>query len=334
MKNTGNMSANLINQLRLSNPWKYKAPLLICWPYLLIMFTRTYPMLALENMLLAYSTLFGIAGLGYFINDWADIRSDKAAGKKNKVGELKTGSRLLILVALLCFAFLPWIKLPVNIYSWILIGTEIFLFLIYSLPPFRLKEKGFLGILTDALYAYLVPSLLASLTFFLIMDGGYPGFEKFLVVLSAWLLIVGVRGILLHQMLDYQNDMNSNITTFITRHGTRSGEKILNILIPVEGLLMLLFFVFIVEDFYLIIPGYFVFCLYALYQGKKDQQPVRIKDHRKFSNRLFDDFLLDVFPVLILIQLCISNYFYAPLLVLHLVFFRNVVKNILRKFIT
>jgi 4-hydroxybenzoate polyprenyltransferase len=109
-------------------------------------------------MLLAYATLFGIAGLGYFINDWADIRSDQLAGKPNKVGELSLGVRLLILILLCAFSFLPWLILPMNEYSWALIGIEIILFLMYSLPPLRLKEKGFLGIITDTMYAYISKS--------------------------------------------------------------------------------------------------------------------------------------------------------------------------------
>lgn len=327
------MNFDLINKLRFSNPWKYKAPLLICWTYMIIHYTQVEPISALGYMLLAYATLFGIAGLGYFINDWADIRSDQLAGKSNKIGELSLGVRLLILTLLCTFSFLPWLILPMNEYSWVLIGLEIILFLIYSLPPFRLKEKGFFGIITDTMYAYIVPSILASLTFYLIVPETDFDLLSYLLVLSIWLTMVGIRGILLHQIQDHNNDKNSGIRTFITQRGIHVGEKILHKLIPVEGILLILFFVFVRETFYLLIPGYLAFCFYQLYMSSKNKEPIQIKDYRKFSYRLFDDFYLDYLPILILFQMCISNYYYVPILILHLLFYRNAIKNIFRKFI-
>lgn len=327
------MNFDLINKLRFSNPWKYKAPLLICWTYMIIHYTQVEPISALGYMLLAYATLFGIAGLGYFINDWADIRSDQLAGKPNKVGELSLGVRLLILILLCAFSFLPWLILPMNEYSWALIGIEIILFLMYSLPPLRLKEKGFLGIITDTMYAYIVPSILASLTFYLIVPETDFDLLSYLLVLSIWLTMVGIRGILFHQIQDHDNDKNAGVKTFVTRKGIPLAEQLVRSLLPIEIILFTGFFVFVIEDFYLLFPAYIVFIIIRYFQEGKNNQKVTLVNYRRFSYRFLDDFYLDYLPVLILLQLCISNYYYIPLLVLHLLFFRNAIKNIFRKFI-
>lgn len=323
----------LINKLRFGNPWKYKAPLLICWPYIMILLTGIKPLEAVYFILLAYSTLFGIASLGYFINDWSDINSDKKASKSNKMGELNLGFKILILLILLSFSFVPWIWLPKNQYTYILLGAEILLFLLYSLPPFRLKEKGVLGILTDSLYAYIVPSMLAGLTFYLVGRGNYIDFEFFVLAISTWLLVVGIRGILLHQLLDYKNDLNAGVKTFVTIKGTSMAERIITALLPVELILLTGFFVFVMNEFWLLFPGYLFYCLFQLLMARKNKEIVNFKEYQKFSYRFLDDFYLDFLPVLILAQLCIANYYYAPLLFLHIIFFRSFIKNILSKFI-
>lgn len=300
---------------------------------MMIFFTGIEPKEALIAILLAYSTLFGIASLGYFINDWADIKTDKQAGKPNKLAEFNIGLKLLILLLLLGFAFVPWIWFPKNQYTYILLGSEILLFLLYSLPPFRFKEKGILGVLTDTLYAYILPTLLASLTFYLIGLEDYPHMFYFLVAVSAWLLVVGVRGILLHQVKDYQNDLNASVKTLVTKKGVAFAGRILDVLLPLELILLTGFFVFVFREFYLLFPGFILFCVYQFLVQHKKKEKTGPKDYQKFTNLYFDDFYLDYFPILILIHLCIADYYYAPLLVLHLLFFRSFIKNIFLKFI-
>ena len=327
------MNLNFINKLRFSNPWKYKAPLLICWPYMLVGFTQTKPIDALFFMSISYCTLFGIAGLGYLINDWADIKSDFRAGKSNKIGELKPALRIIILIILLVVAFAPWVWLPTNIYSYGLILLEVLLFLMYSLPPFRLKERGILGVLTDALYAYVIPSTLASLTFYLVGNANYLEIKYFLIVINVWLLLVGLRGIVLHQIQDHSNDKNAGVKTFATQNGLSLAERLVRSLLPIEIILFTGFFVFVIEDFYLLFPAYIVFIIRRYFQEEKNNHKVTLVNYRRFSCRFLDDFYLDYLPFLILLQLCISNYYYVPLLILHLIFFRSAIKNIFRKFI-
>ncbi len=324
------MVIDLINKLRFSNPWRFKAPLLLCWPYLLIYVTDTPKVDSLLFIALAYCTLFGIAALGYFINDIADITSDKAAGKPNKIGELPVVLRILIFVALLLIAFIPWIWLPKDAISLTLIIIEFFLFIIYSSPPFRLKEKGVLGVITDSLYAYVVPATLASITFFYVGNKNYQLFLELIIVSTMWLFMVGLRGILLHQLQDHQNDLNAGVKTFVTKKGYTNVENLVKGLLQVEILFFLLFLIFLLPELYLIIPCYILFLIIRLHQLRKNGEE---NDYRKFSYRLLDDFYLDFLPVLILIHLALVYYLFLFILIAHLILFRSFIRTIIKRFI-
>jgi 4-hydroxybenzoate polyprenyltransferase len=330
MQSMAKMKLDLINKLRFSNPWKYKAPLLICWPYMLLAFTKTPPIDAIFFISLSYCTLFGIAGLGYLINDWADIKSDLKAGKSNKVGELKPALRIIILIILLVFAFAPWVWLPTNIYSYGLILLEVLLFLMYSLPPFRLKERGIFGVLTDSLYAYVIPSTLASLTFYLVGNGNYFEIKYFLIVINVWLLLVGLRGILLHQIQDHSNDKNAGVKTFAIQKGIPFAERLVRSLLPIEIILFTGFFVFVMEDFYLLFPAYILFILIRYFKERQNKQQVSLANYRRLSYRFLDDYYLDYLPIIILLQLVIINSHYMVILAIHLLLFRSFLKSLLQ----
>lgn len=325
------MLSNFLDKLRFSNPWKYKAPLLISWTYAMTAVSEIDPLNSILHILLAYITLFGIAALGYFINDWADINSDKKAGKHNKLGEYSLLVKILILLFLLVISFGPWFYLPLDKYSLILIAVEILLFVLYSLPPFRLKVRGFLGVICDALYAYVVPSVLASYTFYLLGGATYLMFYTFLSFLIQWLLCIGIRGILLHQLQDYSNDILSNTKTFTTMKGVDKVRNIIQIFLPIELIMMLVFFFVIFPSFYFLLPGYTIFFIVTYLILKRQKTKIIFSDLRLFSYKFYDDFYLDVLPILILAHLCMIDWRYCLILGTHLFLFRNIIKNLMKK---
>lgn len=323
------MLSDFFSKLRFGNPWKYKAPLLISWTYAITAVSEVDPLKSILHILLAYITLFGIAALGYFINDWADINSDKKAGKHNKLGEYSLLVKILILLFLLVISFGSWFYLPLDKYSLILIAVEILLFVLYSLPPFRLKERGFLGVICDTAYAYIVPSVLASYTFYLLGNRTFVGYHWFVLFMLPWLMLVGVRGILFHQLKDFENDVLSNTNTFTTRWGKDRIERTIKILLPFEAIFMLLFFSCFIQHFFLLLPGYiFYFVIRYFSVGIKKKI---YKDPRQFSYLFYDDFYLDVLPLFVLLHLCLTDWRFSIILITHLILFRNIVKNLLRR---
>ncbi|HEV7766694.1 MAG TPA: UbiA family prenyltransferase [Thermoanaerobaculia bacterium] len=150
------------------------------------------------------------------INDLTDREEDLAAGKRNRFAD---GSRGLAaaLVAItvaaglaFCFLWRRDVVLPsVYLAAWLV-------FSLYSLPPFRWKTRGILGVLCDASGAHLFPTLLAVLLAFRAADR--PVNVPWIVAVGVWAFANGIRGILWHQLTDLENDRHAGVRTFAQRH--------------------------------------------------------------------------------------------------------------------
>src|SRR5690606_10186891 len=110
-------------------------------------------------ILFSFSALgFGI--LGHVINDVADANHDLKNKKKNILNSLSKKNVLLISLGCLLMAYVPWCFLKVDFVIAVLLITELLLFVLYAIKPFRLKEYRFTGVIVDAMYAYVLPGIL------------------------------------------------------------------------------------------------------------------------------------------------------------------------------
>jgi 4-hydroxybenzoate polyprenyltransferase len=141
---------NVYQTTRAVEWWEYKLSPIFATIYatallLNVSIASLWPVLVLSLLAL-------IPGAAYVsvINDLTDLKDDLASGKNNR---LVGRSRLFIAVTLAC-CVLPGVlvathlrndKLPLTLYlaNWAA-------FSLYSLPPVRLKNRGFPGILADA----------------------------------------------------------------------------------------------------------------------------------------------------------------------------------------
>ncbi|MCA1616426.1 MAG: UbiA family prenyltransferase [Acidobacteria bacterium] len=163
--------------------------------------------------LLALAALVPGAAYVSVINDLTDMEDDLASGKENR---LAGKSRAFVAAALAC-CLLPgaavafyWrndpLLLPLYLAAWAA-------FSLYSIPPFRLKSRGVLGVLADASGAHLFPTLLVvSLVF---RRGGAPVDTVWFAAVALWSLCFGLRGILWHQLTDLENDEKTGVRTFV-----------------------------------------------------------------------------------------------------------------------
>ncbi|HKK76323.1 MAG TPA: glycosyltransferase [Saprospiraceae bacterium] len=199
---------------RLPEWWQAKAGNLLGILYLVILVEDIPFLTALYYMGPAILTIVGIGGFGHFVNDWLDIEADLMAGKPNRVNDLSTWQRWALLTILLSVALFPWLVLPYDAVSCLLISAELLLLTLYALPPVRLKERPWLGIITDGLYAYAVPAVLAAYTFSLV-----AGSDPNLLLLSlifSWQLSLGIHNIMIHQIADFENDQRTQTNTLAT----------------------------------------------------------------------------------------------------------------------
>lgn len=180
-----------------------------------------------------------IPGASYvsLINDLTDIEDDRLAGKENNfAGKSKTLGIVLICI---CIAFGITVLFFLQQTSFTLYLSAWLVFTLYSVPPFRLKKRGILGVFCDALGASVFPQLfaVAFLVQWFIKEMNF----LWIILIGAWSLCFGLRGILWHQLKDRENDLKAGVSTFVQRYKTSTIQTTSKwILLPPEMLALVL----------------------------------------------------------------------------------------------
>jgi 4-hydroxybenzoate polyprenyltransferase len=168
--------------------------------------------------LAALGLLAAIAAAAAFvsvINDLADRGDDERAGKVNRMAGRSRGQAafLVAMPVLVGLGFLFAWRASLSLVlayagSWLA-------FSLYSLPPFRLKARGFAGVVADAAGAHLFPALAAiALASF---QARRASDFWWVASVGIWAFAYGVRGMIWHQLLDRENDRKAGVSTFAWR---------------------------------------------------------------------------------------------------------------------
>ena len=268
-------------------------------------------------------TILGIGLSTYIINDWIDLPTDRIANKKNMLINLSVGKRFLFLILAVATAFVPWIFLPITSITLLLIGIEVLLVIFYSVPPIRLKTRGFLGVITDALYAYAIPAVLAYYTFSVFNEQKTTIYEFNFIALFVWQLFTGIFNMSLHQLEDYDNDRMTKTKTWSIKIGKLKTRKIM--MLVFWPLMIIWFFMFLGSNNYFtwgIFTTSFLLItvrLIPVFLAKSPQRFLNNTFAQDFQriNIHYHSFL----PLLVLGFLSISQPAYLILFFLHALFF-------------
>ena len=314
-------SINLQEITRARQWWKPKAGSLLNTIYF-VTFMGALPFSKMAGLFVAaLVTIFGIGCFGHFVNDWCDIEVDRKAGKENRFAAFTLWQRITIVAGALIFAFLPWLFLPFNRASVLLLGLEFLLLLSYAIPPLRLKERIFLAVIADAAYAYAIPATLAAHTFFLATERLYD--PIFISTLFAWQLSLGARHFLNHLALDRLNDLASSTRTVATLKGNYYVHRLIrNVVLPLEILSFAAFLInFSRYNALLIIVCVASFFLLSSF-------PLIIAIGRgysffsyRFSNIFLDTYYQRILPLIPLSFLVFVDARFVVLLLVHLLLF-------------
>lgn len=183
-------------------------------------------------MLFGAYLLIGVGG--YLLNDWYDQTSDKKAGKLNITASLSANH--FYLLVLLFWGFGLFFIFQISFVASYILILQFLLLIAYSQPKIRLKEKGVVGLLVDALYGHVVPVLMLLVV---LSDFGHIPlfFQLSFIVLN---LFIGFRDILIHQLEDKQNDLKAGVTTFATEQGDKARELIKQVVLVTNYLVLFL----------------------------------------------------------------------------------------------
>lgn len=169
----------------------------------------------LGSMLLAFSC----SGLFVrYFNDFCDLDQDQRAGKHNiALPDSPSRRRLNLLGYSAAIPLVLWISgAPFILY--LLMGLQHLLYLLYSIPPIRLKERNWLGLLCDAAYGHAIPAAAGfafgytagaiSLPEHLWLYVAFAGFSQF---------ALGISNIVYHQLEDYPYDRHAGVLTWVVK---------------------------------------------------------------------------------------------------------------------
>jgi len=177
-------------------------------------------------------TVCGIANYAYALNELFDMDEDSRIGRVNAAA--KDGGRwmwsIIVCSALFALGFAASVGGAAGF--WLTL-VELSLPLAYSVPPLRIKERGWAGIFADAYAAHVYS---AVLTFVIVAHLGLrqPNWRMVVPVL-LWAAATGVRGILSHQLQSEDNDRRAGLSTVVHRLGhERLVVFVVNAVLPLE----------------------------------------------------------------------------------------------------
>lgn len=318
----------LIKTIRATEWWEYKFPPILIVPYFILYKTNLELLTAISIILFIIGTLIVGAIYVSILNDITDIEEDRAAGKKNNMAKYSKAKQFFFLSIPICLALLFCWFLQKNIYALTFYLLSYLSFTLYSLPPFRLKKRGILGLIADASGSQMLPSLFAATL--MAHHSNYQLSTIQILFIAIWSLCFGLRGILWHQFHDLENDIRSGLLTIVQRMGETSTKITGGIIITVE-LTSFLWLLHTIGNHYLYIT-LILYILYMLYRRKKTNlQIIIIKYTRPNFDIIMNAFYQVFLPISILILISINRPEFLVLTVLHLLLFLSgfyrVIKN-------
>ncbi|RNL52537.1 UbiA family prenyltransferase [Pedobacter jejuensis] len=304
--------------------WTYKIPPLLAIGYATSTFSSV-PLFhnSLQLILILISLVVGAIYVSV-INDITDLEEDIASGKSNRIQHIKPKFRWLIpascvLIGILFEYFFYPDLLSCSLYlcSWIV-------FSLYSIKPFRFKNRGILGLLADACGSHVFTSLLmvSSVSYITKQEINWIWFSS----VGVWALCYGLRGILWHQFADRDNDIKVNLNTYASKVEPASFILKSRVIFIFEIIALISMFCQLnIIATYLGLVMYFVliFCRYLLY---KSQVILIISNKMTFFQILMSDFYQMFFPLSILIYAVFNNYSNIIVLIIHVFLFYNPIK--------
>jgi 4-hydroxybenzoate polyprenyltransferase len=296
------------------------------------LYSRAY----IARYVLFFISLVSIAAFGYLLNDLCDVEADTKSGKPNHLAVFDLAKRIVIVGIALITGITAWIELnrypdlylPLKSLTNFLFGAQIIALVLYSVKPFRLKERAEWGVLVDAFYGHLNPVLITICVF------GFSGILHLwgaLVIIFLFLvcLVKGVRNILLHQVEDRKKDIDAGQNTAVTKYGPWRVINFINrFLFPTEAILLVLLTLIIcmhIPPCFISLLG-FAFISYLKFSGWKigyaDRRLIEFK-FTYFMNDYYEAWL----PVFLLMFLCVYRHEFVFLLILHLALFPSFISK-------
>ncbi|MEH2236059.1 tetratricopeptide repeat protein [Nostoc sp.] len=308
--------------------WLYKLPPLLAIAYAEILLMN-FPVIQLILTVLALLfSISSVAAYGHIVNDIFDIEVDQRVGKNNSMAQFSSWQRLLLCILFAVTGFVLPTLMNFGTLAIILLGINYLLPTLYSAPPLRLKEKGIWGIISDAAGAHAIPTLFVATTFLHLSASPQPQSIILTIAATAWSFCAGIRGIILHQLWDRENDLKSDVKTLVTKLNVEKVRFWISYIIFPTEILLLSLLVLVISRFAPILLLFFILYLLSKTINIKlglanafDTAPIRK------VNIPLHDFNEVWLPLALITLLSIREPFFFILLLLHIILFYPSIKQ-------
>jgi UbiA prenyltransferase family len=309
---------NLGRMARVTEWWDYKLVPILSIFYATALATGVAVTTMWQSLVVLVCAIVPCAAYVSFVNDATDRDDDRRADKANRLAGKPTWVLALLLGlplsvgAAFCVA---WRDDPPLMTAYLCTWAT---FSLYSVPPFRLKDRGILGVFADAAGAHLFPAMVATLL--ALRAAGTAVDLLWIGAVAAWALGCGLRGILWHQLQDLGYDRKAGVRTFVLRHSCRAAMRLAaRAALPLEavGLLLLLW------RMHSLLPSAFLL-LYAAYATLRQNLwaiPIVIVAPRERYALLGQEYYALLFPLSILLSSAARHPIDAVVVAAHLLAF-------------
>ena len=225
----------LLRLVRGQDWWFYKIPPILATGYATALVFDVPARETLVSLAAVLAAVCTVASFGYVVNDLFDIEQDRRAGKSNVMARIGARGRALAIVVPLIAGFAIVAAAGGGLLALGLLGLNFALPALYSIPPVRLKERGVLGVVADAGAAHLVPTALMVTALLPAEQRATPAAWLFLGSACGWAFFSGVRGIIVHQVVDRASDRLATVETFGGRIGVARARRLtFAVIVPLE----------------------------------------------------------------------------------------------------
>ena len=253
------------------------------------------------------------------INDVTDIKEDLKAGKRNSMAKVPILTRVAIVAVIVVIALFFIYMLYPDLKSMLYYMLAYVVFSLYSIRPFRFKERGLLGVACDAMGAHLFPALLltANLIHFMKVESDVLWY----IAIASWSFLYGVRGILWHQFHDRENDLKSGTKTYATGINPANFKTAETIILGLEisGFIIFVSYVFNETILWAALMYACLVCLRMLAFRKKIR--IILTSQYEPYQLLLNEFYIVFFPIVLLIQIGTTQPFTWIVLASHVAIF-------------
>ncbi|KHF25754.1 hypothetical protein BOW16_02830 [Solemya velum gill symbiont] len=284
----------------------------------------------IADNLMAASSLFLLlclyAASGYSLNQYFDRGVDKACGKHRDIGDFPIATARITIIVLLVIAFLFSLHFLFSgkFYVWILYWASIAAALAYSMPPLRLKERGYFGWISASLAQRVLP--------FVVIFEYFDVWTWISAGLCLLALMTGLRYIIVHQLEDYAADLKVGVETVATRIGPQQLRQFLfRYIVPLEIIYLVTLAIYMSLDNGVLLGGFTLFglTLVAAFSNKRAGHETPELDLEKY------EFLWGLYciywPVAMGFSLLMNDIAYFPFLIFVLLWASRWIKHDLQR---